>query len=173
MTELSPLRRTLRARKAGLTRQGSDTTDVDRALRAAKLEEQILEAITGWPSLTTESRSRLAGLLLAPQTLAYTEARALTDRMRIIGADLLPLIRMAFESRADRALGYPTWSAYCNTELGDLVSRTPARERRAAITDLAAAGMSQRGILSTLRVSHRQLRIALRGTRPELVEVAS
>ena len=66
MPELSPLRRTLRARKAGLTRQGGDTADVDRALRAAKLEDHIRRVVDAAPPLTAEQRSALAALLVPP-----------------------------------------------------------------------------------------------------------
>lgn len=87
---------------------------------------------------------------LAAVELAADEARALTDEIRQRLDGLLPLIKRAFEGRADRALGYDSWQAYCSAELNDV--RVPVGERPAMVAELRSAGMSQRAIGSAIGV---------------------
>ncbi len=83
--------------------------------------------------------------------LTRDEARSLTDN--IIGrvVDLLPLIKQAYDQRADRALGYPTWHDYCTSELKGL--RVPLADRPAMVAELRETGMSTRAIGSALGTS--------------------
>lgn len=83
--------------------------------------------------------------------LSADEARALTEKIKASAAELLPLIREAFERRADVALGYASWQAYCDAELMGL--RLPVGERRTAVAELRSAGMSTRAIGAALGVS--------------------
>lgn len=85
-------------------------------------------------------------------TLTAEEARALTDDIRSRVTDLLPLITRAYEQRADRALGYPTWADYCAAELSGL--RVPLGDRPAMVAELRQSGMSTRAIGSALGISH-------------------
>jgi hypothetical protein len=66
-------------------------------------------------------------------------ARRLTDQLR--GAlDLsVELLTTAYRERFDRELGYPSWSAYCRTELPQLAilgKGLPPVERRAVVLEL-------------------------------------
>lgn len=92
--------------------------------------------------------------------LSSDEARSLTDRIKAGVAELLPLVKEAFERRADRALGYESWGAYCDAELRGL--RIPIQERREAVAELRAAGMDQRAIGSALGVDHKTVSNDLR-----------
>lgn len=99
---------------------------------------------------------------LVPTALTADEARALTGEIRQRLDGLLPLIKRAFEGRADVALGYESWQAYCAAELNDV--RVPLADRPAMVAELRAAGMSQRAIGSALGLSqptvNRELRRA-------------
>lgn len=86
----------------------------------------------------------------AQPDLTADEARALTDQIKTKVSEFLPLIREAYERRADIALGYRDWASYCDAEMGGL--RLPVGERREAIRGLHDAGMSQRAIASTVGV---------------------
>lgn len=103
--------------------------------------------------------------------LTATEARALTDRIRESVTELLPLIREAFQRRADKALGYGSWSDYCDTELRGL--RIPVQDRPEAVAQLRGAGMSTRAIGSALGTSEatvrRDLGIASNDAMPDRV----
>lgn len=83
--------------------------------------------------------------------LSVDEARKLTDRIRDAVSKLLPLIKEAFDRRADVALGYPNWIAYCDAELRGI--RLPVSERREAVVELRQAGMSTRAIAAATGVS--------------------
>lgn len=91
--------------------------------------------------------------------LSFDEARGLTDRIRAGLVELLPLIREAFQRRADRALGYESWADYCDTELRGV--RIPVQDRAEAVAQLRGAGMSTRAIGAALGISnataHRDL----------------
>lgn len=84
-------------------------------------------------------------------TLTAEQARALTDKICKRLADLLPLIKEAYEGRADRALGYDSWHDYCTTELGGV--RIPLADRPMMVADLRQNGMSTRAIGSALGIS--------------------
>jgi hypothetical protein len=89
--------------------------------------------------------------VLAIGYLGLDEARSLTDKIKAHVSELLPLIKEAFERRADVALGYANWLDYCDTELRGL--RLPVERRREAVTELREAGMSTRAIGAALGVS--------------------
>lgn len=56
--------RTLRARVASAKRWKQDNAaDLQRELREAMLERQIVAAVSTWPPLTNEQRARLSTLL--------------------------------------------------------------------------------------------------------------
>jgi hypothetical protein len=99
-----------------------------------------------------------------PLTLTADAARALTDRIRLQVTDLLPLIRLAYNRRADLALGYESWAAYCDTELRGL--RMPLAERQAATVELRGEGMSTRAIAGALGSSDATVRRDLEAAGP-------
>lgn len=84
------------------------------------------------------------------------EARSLTDRIKAHVAELLPLIKEAFERRADVALGYSNWVDYCDAELTGL--RLPINQRREAVAELRQTGMSTRAIGAALGVTEGTVR---------------
>ncbi len=92
---------------------------------------------------------------IATTDLSREQARALTDRIKAGVAELLPIIREAFERRADAALGYESWQAYCDTELRGL--RLPVGDRREAVAGLREAGMSTRAIGAALGIGQTQV----------------
>lgn len=98
----------------------------------------------------------------AADPLTAQDARALTDRIRLQVADLLPLIKEAYNRRAHVALGYVSWAEYCDTELRGL--RMPLAERQAATAELAAEGMSTRAIAGALGSSDATVRRDLAAT---------
>lgn len=108
---------------------------------------------------------------VARPNLTTDEARALTARIVAGLADLLPLIKEAFERRADVALGYTTWPDYCDAELRGL--RVPIVDRPKAVAELRSAGMSTRAIGAALGVGKstvdRDLSSVPDGTVPERV----
>lgn len=83
-------------------------------------------------------------------TLTADEARSLTDQIAKKIAGLVPLVKRAYEGRADKALGYASWHAYCEAELGGI--RIPLADRPAAVAELRGAGMSTRAIGSAIGV---------------------
>lgn len=83
--------------------------------------------------------------------LTEADARALTAQIRESVQTLLPMLRTAWRRRADLALGYESWEAYCNGELAGL--RLPLGDRQHAVGELRKDGMSQRAIGSALGIS--------------------
>lgn len=90
---------------------------------------------------------------IATTELTADEARELTAEIRRDLDGLLPKIKRAFDGRADKALGYDSWQAYCSTELKDV--RVPLGDRPAMVAELRQGGMSQRAIGAALGVSKR------------------
>ena len=99
---------------------------------------------------------------LATKELTAEEARFLTGEIRHRLDGLLPLIKRAYEGRADRALGYESWQAYCAAELNGV--RVPLEDRPAAVAELRASGMSTRAIGSAIGISHTEVGRQLRST---------
>jgi hypothetical protein len=83
--------------------------------------------------------------------LSEAEAIELTAQIRVKVQEFLPLIRTAYQRRADLALGYATWESYCDAELSGL--RMSVADRPDAVLGLREAGMSQRAIGSALGIS--------------------
>lgn len=79
VTALSPVRRSLRARKAQAVQTGSDTTDLDRDLAAEKLADLIARTVAAAPPFTPEQRDRLSALL-TPATAPNPRSAATRPR---------------------------------------------------------------------------------------------
>jgi hypothetical protein len=103
--------------------------------------------------------------------LGLVEARALTAQIRASVEVLLPLIRTAYQRRADLALGYESWFAYCDAELSGL--RLDVADRAVAVAGLRADGMSTRAIGAALGMSKsavaRELSTVPAGTVPDRI----
>lgn len=81
------------------------------------------------------------------------EARAHTDRMRLGAQELWHDFEVAYVRRADIALGYEDWDAYCSAELGGSKLGLPREERDGVIASMRSAGMPQRAIASATGIS--------------------
>jgi hypothetical protein len=103
---------------------------------------------------------------LATPELTADEARELTAEIRRDLDGLLPKIKRAFEGRADRALGYESWQAYCAAELNDV--RVPVGDRPSMAAELKQSGMSHRAIGAALGVTHTQVKRDLAQVEPDV-----
>lgn len=106
---------------------------------------------------------------IATTELTADEARELTAEIRRDLDGLLPKIKRAFEGRADKALGYESWQAYCSTELSDV--RVPVGNRPAMVAELRQSGMSQRAIGAALGVGQDTVRRDLSTERNRSVDL--
>lgn len=82
-------------------------------------------------------------------------ARALTDQLRQSLSLSWELLVEAYQRRAWAALGYATWDAYTDAELGEVRLRLPRQDRREVVASMTEAGMSTRAIGSALGVDHK------------------
>jgi transposase-like protein len=80
-------------------------------------------------------------------------ARALTDQLRQSLSVSWELLVEAYQRRAWAALGYSTWDAYTDAELGQVRLRLPREDRREVVASMTEAGMSTRAIGSALGVN--------------------
>jgi hypothetical protein len=92
-------------------------------------------------------------------------ARSLTDQLRgalAVLADQLEIAANlyieAYQLRAWAALGYPSWDAYLDAELGEVRARLSRAQRLPAVVSMTEAGMSNRAIGSVLGVSEGTVR---------------
>lgn len=96
------------------------------------------------------------------EQMSEAEARKLTDRIKAALTDFLPMIKEAYTRRAHTALGYGSWSAYCDAEMRGL--RMPLTDRQTAVRELTAAGMSTRAVAGALGTSDATVRRDLDAT---------
>lgn len=96
-----------------------------------------------------------------PAQLSADEARACIERIRETAVTvhdarerLREWVARAYLGRAWVALGYASWDALCDAELGDDRMRLPRSERQELVASLREQGMSTRAIGSALGVSH-------------------
>lgn len=101
--------------------------------------------------------------LVSEAPITADRARALMDQARQGLAMTAEGLAMATEAlseawrvRAWEALGYDTWDALCDAELG--VRIAPRSDRQAIVRQLAQEGMSSRAIGPALGISDRQAR---------------
>ncbi|MEU2699541.1 hypothetical protein [Micromonospora aurantiaca (nom. illeg.)] len=136
------------------------TGDDPRPVSATPASGGVAEVAEWMQSARPVSPAPVDVVAPPPDRLTEAEARALTAEIRARVTDLLPLIKTAFQRRADLALGYPSWAAYCDAELRGL--RMPLEERQAATAALHAEGMSTRAIAGALGTSDATVRRDLR-----------
>jgi hypothetical protein len=67
--------------------------------------------------------------------LDATEARALTDRIKVAVEATWHLVIEAYQARAWVALGYSSWDDYCTREFGTSRLRLPREERQEVVAD--------------------------------------
>jgi Sigma-70, region 4 len=99
------------------------------------------------------------GALGWPEQLSPEEARALTDQVKVVLTISHKVLSACYKGRADLALGYHSWEAYCEAEFSETRAVRLDRERRREIvTTLRAEGMSTRAIAQGLGVSDGTVR---------------
>lgn len=80
--------------------------------------------------------------------LTEGEARDLTARINGALEVAWGLVQEAYWRRADKALGYVSWDAYCKAEFNGSQLRLPREERQEIVASLREAGLSTRAIAS-------------------------
>lgn len=81
-----------------------------------------------------------------PSAIGATEARELTQQIRLGLETAYVNIIAAYRGRAWQALGYTSWDSYCTGEFGNLALRPPREDREEVIHSMRDAGMSVRAI---------------------------
>lgn len=112
-------------------------------------------------------------------TLTRAGARALTAEIRAAMRNVIEwastavdLIERAWAMRADTALGYESWDAYCRAEFAALREiRIPTDVRPEIVAALAEAGMSTRKIGSALHLADQTVRADLKRAHAPLTLV--
>jgi len=90
--------------------------------------------------------------LAAVEQCSEATARALTLALRQSLTVSWDLLVEAYQRRAWAALGYESWDAYTDAELGETRLRLPREQRREVVASMTEAGMSTRAIGSALGV---------------------
>jgi len=93
-----------------------------------------------------------------PSTAHMSEAsaRSLTDEIRETLTVAYDKLVDAWRGRADLALGYESWDAYCAAEFTEARMLRPTHEQRLEIVaTMRSEGMSTRAIASALGVGHK------------------
>lgn len=94
-------------------------------------------------------------------SLTATDARALTDRIKVGVEAIWDLITQAYVERAWDVLGYSSWDDYCTREFGTSRLRLPREERSEVVASLRESGLSERAIASATGLGkgtiHREL----------------
>lgn len=112
-------------------------------------------------------------------TLTRAGAKTLTAQIRAAMRNVIEwanqaveLIEQAWAMRADTALGYESWDAYCRAEFAALREiRIPADVRPEIVAALAEAGMSTRKIGSALHLADQTVRADLKRAHTPLTLV--
>lgn len=91
-------------------------------------------------------------------------ARSLVDTIKTSIEQAREAMIEAYQRRAWKALGYPSWDALCEAEFK---VRIALPDRPAAVREMRGAGMSQRAIASGLGVSPGTINRDLRQSPPE------
>jgi hypothetical protein len=102
--------------------------------------------------------------LAAVDQCSEATARALTLALRQSLTVSWDLLVEAYQRRAWAALGYESWDAYTDAELGETRLRLPREQRREVVASMTEAGMSSRAIGSAIGVSYKQVQRDRAGT---------
>lgn len=105
-----------------------------------------------------------------PPQLSAEEARECLRHIMDAAAMTWQWVTKAYLGRAWVALGYDSWDAMCDAELGGTRLRLPREERREIVGSLREQGMSTRAIGSALGVSDHTVRKDLPTARNHAVE---
>lgn len=94
------------------------------------------------------------------ESMDADEAREILARVKAAVVDTLDDLTRLWRQRAWLALGYASWDALCDAEFGVRMA-LPRDERREAVAELRAEGMSTRAIGSALGVADQTVRADL------------
>lgn len=96
-------------------------------------------------------------------SITASQARELTDRIKV-GVDAIwELIKQAYQSRAWSVLGYSSWDDYCTREFGTSRIRLPREERQEVVASMREIGMSVRAIASATGSSYGSVQAVTAG----------
>ena len=95
--------------------------------------------------------------------LSASQARELTDRIKVGVEAIWELVKQAFQSRAWAALGYGSWDDYCTREFGTSRIRLPREERQEVVASMREIGMSYRAIGAAVGIDPMTARADVRG----------
>lgn len=101
---------------------------------------------------------QMVGEDLDARVMDASEARAITDRIKVGVEAVWQLITQAYTQRAWSALGYQSWDDYCTREFGSARLRLPREERAEVVASLRQSGLSIRAIASATQVDARTVR---------------
>jgi DNA-binding NarL/FixJ family response regulator len=90
---------------------------------------------------------------LAQIEMLPSEARSLTDRIKVGVEAVWELVSTAYQGRAWAALGYSSWDDYCTREFGSARIRLPREERQEVVASLRESGLSIRAIAAATGAS--------------------
>ncbi|MGB3302652.1 MAG: helix-turn-helix domain-containing protein [Gordonia sp. (in: high G+C Gram-positive bacteria)] len=96
-------------------------------------------------------------------TMGATDARALTDQIKVAVEATWELVKRAYIERAWSALGYDGWDDYCTREFGTSRLRLPREERAEVVASLRESGLSVRAIAAATGDSRETIRRELGG----------
>ena len=99
--------------------------------------------------------------------ITASQARELTDRIKVGVEAIWELVKQAYQSRAWVALGYDSWDDYCTREFGTSRIRLPREERQEVVASMREIGMSTRAIASATGMSKDTAARALSGVANE------
>lgn len=85
--------------------------------------------------------------------MGATEARALTDQIKVAVEATWELVKRAYVERAWAVLGYDGWDDYCTREFGTSRLRLPREERAEVVASLRESGLSVRAIAAATGLS--------------------
>lgn len=95
--------------------------------------------------------------------MGATEARALTDQIKVAVEATWELVKRAYVERAWSVLGYDGWDDYCTREFGTSRLRLPREERTEVVASLRESGLSVRAIAAATGDSRETIRRELAG----------
>ena len=87
--------------------------------------------------------------------MGATEARALTDQIKVAVEATWELVKRAYVERAWAVLGYDGWDDYCTREFGTSRLRLPREERAEVVASLRESGLSTRAIAAATGLSQK------------------
>lgn len=99
--------------------------------------------------------------------LSATDARAITDQIKVAVEATWVLVKRAYVERAWAALGYDGWDDYCTREFGTSRLRLPREERSEVVASLRESGLSVRAIASATGISKDTVSRSLAGVSNE------